>query len=152
MEPLVHLSYPLDREQLLKEANQAREVAQAYTDKRYPDVILDEWLISHYSSPTIQKIIEDFQVEGKPRFYFLKANAILPEHVDNGTECSLNFILSDNAAPVSFGDQHYTYSQVLLNTQIPHSVYNGDSERVLLKISIFNEKFDQLAKRIKFKS
>lgn len=152
MELLLHLNYPLDKEQLLNEAIEAKKIAKPYgDDPRYPGQTLDSWLISRYSSPYIDKIISDFEVEGKPRFYWLEPNAYLPPHVDNGTTCSINFILSEGAAPVTF-DKDYYYSQVLLNTSVEHSVKNGPNERVILKISIFNESFEDLAKRIKYKN
>jgi len=151
MEPLVHLNYPLDKERLLADSVEASKVAKSYQDPRYPEHVFDYWNISKYTSEYIEQIMKDFEVEGKPRFYWLKANAILPEHVDNGTTCSINFVLSDNPSPVTFGDKDYMYSMVLLNTSIPHSVTNGNSDRLLFKISIDNVLFEDLAQRIKYK-
>lgn len=152
MDPLIHLNYPLDRKRILEEANEAKKSAVPYgDDPRWPGKTLDVWLISRFNSPYALEIIKDFEIEGKPRFYWLEPNAYLPEHVDNGTTCSINFVLSDNPAPVTFGDKNYFYSQVLLNTSLMHSVKNGPDERILFKISIFNESYQDLAKRIKYK-
>jgi hypothetical protein len=96
--------------------------------------------------------MDDFQVLGKPRFYWTAPNSCIPEHVDNGTQCSLNFILSPDPAPITFYGIDYYYKQVLLNTTLPHSVNNGPIERVLLKISIFDETYQQLAARINYKT
>jgi hypothetical protein len=95
--------------------------------------------------------MNDFGVEGKPRYYWMKPHAIIPEHVDNGTQCSLNFVLTENASPITIGGIDYYYDSILLNTTIPHSVTNNSSERIMLKISIFNESYEELAKRIKYK-
>lgn len=151
-EPITYIDYPLDRELLLKEANEAKNSAEPYgNDPRYPGQSLNEWLISKHNSNYINKIMEDFGVEGKPRFYWLKENFILPEHVDYNTTCAINFVLSDNPAPVSFGDKEYIYTMAILNTTVPHSVRNGPAERLLFKISIFDETYEDLINRIKFK-
>ena len=148
----VHLNYPLDRQALLESAKRARATARPYTDTRYPGLQMDTWHIGHYTDKHIEKLMSDFEVNGKPRFYWTEPNSIIPEHVDNGTQCSLNFILSDDPAPITFYGQDYYYTQVLLNTTLPHSVTNGPAERILLKISIFDETFEQLAGRIRYKA
>ena len=94
--------------------------------------------------------MNDFGVVGKPRFYWLEPFAEIPEHIDNGTLCSLNFILSPDPAPIVIEDIEYTYKYVLLNTAVRHSVFNGPTERIMLKISIFDETFEDLAKRIPY--
>jgi hypothetical protein len=147
---LVLLDYPLNVDRALIEAEHARINSKAYSDDRFEGDVA-AWQISKYNSPFIQKIMDDFGIQGKPRFYFMEPFFKLPEHVDYKTECSINFVLSENAAPVSFGDKQYDYKQCLLNTSIPHSVQNGPEERILLKISIFDVSFNDLAKRIKFR-
>lgn len=148
---MIHLDYPLDKKRLLSEAADAKKNANGYTDSRYPDLRLDDWLIGHHTSDYIKQIIEDFEVDGRSRFYWLEPNAIIPEHVDNGTLCSLNFILTDCAAPITVEGKDFYYDQILLDTTVPHSVRNNNLERIMLKISIFNESFDDLSKRIKYK-
>lgn len=151
-DPVVHLDYPLDLKLMLAEATAAKQFAQPYSDDpRYPGQQLNEWLISRYNSDYIQQLINDFNVKGKPRFYWLEPNFVLPEHVDHNTTCSLNFVLSDEAAPVTVGGKDYYYKMALLNTSVPHSVTNGPKERLLFKVSIFDESFEDVAKRIKFK-
>jgi hypothetical protein len=148
---LINLNYPVDREILLESATAARLQAKPYTDSRYPDLRLDNWHIGHYTDIHIEKIIADFEVIGKPRFYWLEPFAKIPEHVDNGTQCSINLILSDTPAPITIQGNDYTYQQCLLNTTIRHSVSNGPVERIMLKISIFDETYEHLANRIKFR-
>lgn len=149
---LTRLNYPLDIPTLLESASKAREQSKPYTDSRYPGLVMDTWHIGHYTDDHIEKIMADFGVDGKPRFYWTAPNSVIPEHVDNGTQCSLNFILSNDPAPVTFYGQDYVYNQVLLNTSLPHSVTNGPVERVLLKISIFDETYEQLSARIGYKA
>lgn len=148
---LTNLNYPLDTVALIEAANIAKLEAKPYTDSRYPDLKLDNWNIGHFTNSHIEKIMTDFEVQGKPRFYWLEPFAEIPEHVDNGTMCSINLILTDSPAPIIINGKEFIYKQALLNTTIPHAVYNGPTERVMLKISIFDETYEQLAKRIKYK-
>lgn len=151
MSPLVLLNYPLDKQQLIEEANYIKSQAVPYTDPRY-NVTIEEWLICKHNSSYIKNIMDDFEVNGKPRFYWLAPHAHLPEHVDNGTTCSINFVLSDQAAPVTVGGIDYVYEQALLNTSILHSVTNGPTERLLFKISISNISYEELYSIIKYQS
>lgn len=150
-EYLTLLNYPLDTEILLDSASKAKLQSEPYTDSRYPELQLDRWHIGRYTDEHIEKIMTDFEVVGRPRFYWLEPFAEIPEHVDNDTQCSINLILTDTPAPIVIKGKEYTYQQALLNTTVPHAVFNGSSERVMLKISIFNETYEQLASRIKFK-
>jgi hypothetical protein len=153
IQPLIYLDYPLDIDTLIKEAQTAKENAQAYgNDPRIPGETLDNWLISRHTCDYIEQIIRDFEVNGKPRFYWLAANAYLLKHTDHNTTCSINFVLSDEAAPITIEDTDYYYTQALLNTTKMHSVQNGPKDRLILKISIFDESFENLANRIKYKN
>jgi hypothetical protein len=151
MNPITLLDYPIDITKILEIAAEAKSKSISYKDPRYPKLNIDNWKISKFNNGYLQQIIDDFEVKGSPRFYWLKENTYLPIHVDNGTTCSINFILTEDAAPVRFNDVDYFYKQALLNTMVPHSVLNKGSERILLKISIANETYEELANRIKFK-
>jgi hypothetical protein len=148
---LINLDYPLDTDSLMEAADLAKLHAKPYTDSRYPDLKLDKWNIGHFTNSYIEKIMADFEVDGKPRFYWLESFAEIPEHVDNGTKCSINLILTTDPAPIVINGKEFVYKQALLNTSVPHAVYNGPVERVMLKISIFDETYEQVAKRIKYK-
>lgn len=150
MSPITLLNYEYDQELLMQSVINAKKLSTNYSDPRYPNSTFDYWKIGHYTDSTIEKIMNDFEVEGKSRFYWLKPFAELPEHVDNGTQCSINFVLSDNAAPVTYSGKDYFYKQALINTSIPHSVNNGPEERVLFKISIFNKSYEELSREIRF--
>ena len=145
IEPLVHLNYPLDKLPILAKLTQLKESSVPYSDYRGT---ADFWKIAKTYDPMFFEIMDDFGIYGKPRVYWLEPNVNLPEHVDNGTTCSLNFILSDDPAPVTIEGKDYTYKQCLLNTSIMHGVKNGDTERILLKISIFDQPYEQVAKLI----
>lgn len=93
-------------------------------------------------------MVNDLGIKAKPRFYWLESNAVLPEHVDHNTTCSLNFILSEDPAPVTIGGNDYYYNQCVLNTTIPHSVTNNGPERILLKFSVFDVSYEDTVKTI----
>jgi hypothetical protein len=151
-EPLVHLNYPIDLNRILESAARAKIESKPYTDSRYPELLLDQWHIGKYTDEYIESIISDFEVEGRPRFYWLEPYATIPEHVDNETQCSINLIITDDPAPITINGTDFVYRQALLDTTVPHSVVNSDKQRIMLKISIFNETFDQLSQRIKYKN
>ena len=151
MDPLTLLHYPLDTASLLQSASNARLHAEPYTDSRYPNLRKKDWYIGRYTDEHIDKIMQDFEVIGSPRFYWLEPFANIPKHIDNGTQCSINLIITENPAPITIEGVDYTYLQALLNTTLPHSVQNGASERIMLKISIFDETYESLSERIKFK-
>jgi hypothetical protein len=148
-EPVLHLNYKIDKSRLLAEAENIKHTAVGYTDSRYTDLKMNDWLVGHHSSEYVEKIMRDFGVEGKPRFYWLQPHTVIPEHVDNGTLCGLNFILTEGASPITIENQDYYYESILVNTTVPHSVKNNENERIMFKISIFNETFEQVAARIK---
>lgn len=150
MMPLTHLNYPLDKDRLLVLADSIKDKANPYTDSRYPDAVLDTWLILKHTDDYIEKIMDDFGVVGSPRFYWQEPNSVLPMHVDNNTTCSINFVLTDNPAPVTVEDVDYVYEQAVLDTTRLHGVNTNDEERILLKISIFDESYEDLVKRIPF--
>jgi hypothetical protein len=141
------------------------EKAETYDDPRldhymnrpefkaqYGDWSKDVWKVSRMELEEYpQKLIELFDVNAKPRFYTLRPNAVLPFHVDNDTTCAINFILSDEPAPVTFqesGNTHY-YKTAVLNTSLWHGVWNGPKERLLFKLSIFDEPFENVIKKVK---
>lgn len=149
---LINLDYPLDVQWWKGYASSVKSLAEPYYDQRY-DVRVEEWLtfVPEINSQ-ILKIQEDFSVVGKPRLYWLSPRSCIPEHRDNGTLCSLNFIISDDPAPITIEGKELIYRQALLDTTKLHGVNNIDSERIMFKLSIYNETFDDLATRIPFKA
>lgn len=111
-------------------------------------------MTSEYCIQLANNIKKEYNIKGRtdPRFYRLKANSPLPWHRDRATQCSINVILSDTCAPVLFRTNNeifeYKYTVALLNTQIEHSVPSFDEDRLLFKISIFDEDFDSVAYKI----
>ena len=150
MSPITHLNYPLNLDRLLVLADNIKNTASPYTDPRYPDKVLDTWLILKYNDVYIDEIMKDFGVSGSPRFYWQEPNSTLPMHVDNNTTCSINFVLTENPAPVTIEGTDYIYEQAVLDTTKLHGVNTNNEDRILLKISIFDESYADLIKRIPF--
>ena len=147
MTPLIHIKYPINKQLLLDAANKAYINADAYYNENL-EKPWDSLLISKFNNNYISKIMNDLNVIAKPRFYWTEPNSVIPEHIDYNTTCSFNFVLSENPAPITFGNKEYMYEQCLLNTSIPHAVYNNQNERVILKLSIFNTTFEETAQKI----
>ena len=115
---------------------------------------IDNWRVIRHNdlqsdlvSDYCKNFAEKYNIPGKVdgRFYRLKANTVLPWHIDSGTSCSVNFLLSGKTAPVIFRSGKYHYKQALLNTTVEHSVRNGPEDRILFKISIFEKSFEDVA-------
>jgi len=147
--PLIHVDYDLDIKRMLEIAEEAYPTADFYKDDRYPEADFSWWRKGRYEHPELKKIADDFGIEYDPRFYWQKANSYLPPHVDNGTKCSLNFVLSEDPAPVNIEGVDYEYTAAFLNTSLKHSVRTGETPRILLKFSIFEKSIDSF--RYKYK-
>ncbi len=150
--PLIHLDYEIDKKRLLEIAEETYPSAIFYTDDRFPDADFSWWKIGKCEHPELKKIADDFGIECNARFYWQDAHSHLPPHVDNGTKCSLNFVLSDDPAPVTVEGVDYFYTAAMLDTTLMHSVTTGDTPRILLKFSVFDEFFkDTMFKSYKYK-
>ncbi len=83
-----------------------------------------------------------------PRFYKQHADTEVPMHIDLGTKCCINIVLSDNFGPVYYEDTgYYTYECGLLKTTIMHRVPPYPEERIILKYSIFDYEYEYVCKK-----
>lgn len=152
MLPITKTKYPINRQQLLLEANQSRVNNKPFMiDVKGAQVEwVAGWNISRTSSDCIYALMESIGVEkiAKPRFYYMKPYVALPLHVDVNTQCSFNFVLSDNPAPIQIEGVDYFYAQALLNTRRQHRVINASEERVMLKLSILDHSYEKVLQMI----
>ena len=97
-----------------------------------------------------QILMDLFGVKANASIFFLKANAVLPYHVDPDLTCGINFILSGKPAPVSFeqSGNTYEYKTALLNLSLPHGVWNSSEDRILFKLSIVDEPYEVVYNKI----
>jgi len=125
---------------------------QPYCDTKNENY-LDDWLQKHtfeglaFDIANMYKDKLDLK-EVRPRYYIQKSGFTLPWHQDRGTECSFNFVL-DGTSSISFRDGDFYYSSAILNTQEEHAVFqtDEDKDRVLLKLSVFGNSFDEVVKK-----
>ncbi len=181
---ITHIEYPLDKEYMLNLAEGCKEFAKPYkntyrTTKRGNH----NWIQTQiFNDSYIKKICQDFLLyksnidvpEEKvlsiggtipnfskekfltPRFYFQTPNYTLPWHTDKGSQCSINFVLSDdNKTKVLFENDggsifNYKYKQAILNTSKRHSVNTFDEERIIFKISI-KEQYESFVNNCKYR-
>jgi hypothetical protein len=155
-EYLYDLTIDVDKQWCLNIYQNIKDKEETYDDLKHGSV--DHWKVIRlphfdYADEIMEELgLIGFVEDYRPRFYTLKSNTILEKHVDLGTQCALNFVLSNRAAPVTFEDtENFYYSTALFNTSIPHSVTNGDDDRILFKISIMDKSFEDVRERIKLK-
>ena len=150
---IVPVKYEIDKEKIKKIAEEVYPLAVPYSDPRFPNADFSHWKIckgdkflpQHHN--ILQEITNDFGIEYIPKFYWQGANSYIPPHIDYGTQCSLNFVLSDDPAPVNVEGSEYTYTSAFLNTRLTHSVRTGDTPRLLLKLSS-KTSLEKLVKKI----
>lgn len=148
---LIHTDYPIDIEQTLKDAEAASEIKEVYTDDRYENKPVHGWDIARFTTPNIEKIVSDFGFEKvKTSFYWQGPNVLLPPHVDYGSTVTLNFVLTDDPAPITIDGVEYYYKQGLINSGIKHWVQNGPDPRLILKITVYDKTFEEVAKNLKW--
>lgn len=154
---LHHIDIPVP-DTILEQAQEAGGYKSYYDTKnnRY----IDGWDQKHIEdgdaltySNIIKEVLELKDV--RPRFYVQHKGMTIPMHKDRGTECSFNFIL-EGTSPITFEDDIWhipdnrreeTYKKAILNTQVMHGVYDTIDHRILYKISIFDEPYDEVVKR-----
>ena len=144
MKPLIHLDYPYDFEAL----NSIARILKPSADFLHP-VYAPNAKMLRIKLEFFEEVISDFNlIHAEPRIIWLEPNTELPEHIDETTKCSLNFIASPDPAPITIEGTEYFYRQCLLDTTKLHSVKNNNTERVLFKISIRDRSFEEMSKII----
>lgn len=152
MNPITHLNISIDREYLLTIANRCKSTAAPY-DNSKTIINNPQGIIVDAIDPYIDNIIERLTLTGRcyPKFGWIQPNSELSEHIDSKTQCCINFLISNNLAPVIFEGTEYYYTQAVLNVQRQHRVINGPTERVMLRIMILDETYESLINRIPYK-
>jgi hypothetical protein len=85
----------------------------------------------------------------RPRIFEQDAGFEVPYHQDLGTLCSINMILDNAAAPITFEDVgDFSYKCALLNLQKQHMVKAFEQQRNLLKFSIFDLEFNEVKEKL----
>lgn len=148
MLPIIEFDFDYNKELLLTQAIDM-EGYEPYIDP-LGSQSSDKWLIKRVNTGYAQEMSDHFQKlfelkECRPRFYIQRLGFSLPFHKDRGTQCSFNFLLSENPDVINFRDFDYLYKIGLLNTQMEHAVLNLTSERILFKISVFDKTFEEVA-------
>jgi hypothetical protein len=148
---LKHTNIDFDYDLFLNEYNRIKEseinYARGGKDAPFWKVIRNNNLDSDLAKAYAQFVKDSYGIMGEINvsFYRLLANETLPWHIDTDTKCAINFILNGDAAPVLYESGSYTYKQALIQTNIQHKVINGNKDRILYKISIFDMDFEDVA-------
>lgn len=144
---LIELDVDIDRQQLLNEAEDLSGY-KTFIDPKTNDPI-NGWLIKRIETGYGQIVSDFFKKQFnlkdcRPRFYIQEPGVDIPFHKDRGTLCSFNFVLSDKPDPIWFRNGSMVYRNALLNTAVDHAVLNTKSKRVLFKLSIFDQTFQEI--------
>jgi len=145
---LHHIDIPIPSS-ILEQAKNSSGYKSYYDTKN--DRYIDGWDQKHIddgSALLYSNIIKDVLDlnDVRPRFYIQHKGMTIPMHKDRGTECSFNFIL-EGTSPIKFEDKEEVYKKAILNTQVMHGVYDTIDDRILYKISIFDETYNEVVKR-----
>ena len=93
-------------------------------------------------------VLETDNIEAN--FFTQQEGTEVKTHVDVGTPCAINFIISGAATPIIFeeGGTHY-YQNALLDVSKRHSVPKQvETERLLFKLRILDHTFEEAQKKI----
>lgn len=106
------------------------------------------YLEVHRLKETFKTLIRSNNI--KPRYYIQEKYSSVPFHRDINTKCAINIVLSDNVGPILFEDiGEVTYRCALLNTTQRHGVPEFQTERLLLKFSIFDKTYEEVKRSFK---
>lgn len=144
---IFHFEFKLNKKILLDEWNKVKNNLKEYNDERMKQSTSNLKIVRH-KFDYADELSNIFNVNARPRFYILDANTTLAQHTDLGTLCSLNFILNNNTAPINFDGTTIHYKNALIDTTKLHGVVNNDKDRLLFKMSIFNESFDEVKEKL----
>jgi hypothetical protein len=141
--------FDFDKQCLLDYWNEHKQHSMPYTDKRFGKYAMNNWrIVTNIELAYADTLARHFNINAVPKFYILHANTTLLPHIDQDTTCSINFLLSGNPAPVNFGKNEYYYTTALLNTSIKHSVDNSTEDRILFKLSVKDESYNDVKQKI----
>lgn len=145
---MLHIfDYPFDEQEITRKYFDTE--FEIYKDSRW-DKFNEKWQIAKVGKwDYADELCKKFEIDGHPRFYYLGAGQKLLPHIDNGTKCSINFVLGDDYAPIIVDNKEYMYKSALLNCQVIHSVPAFHKDRRLFKLSIFDKSYDEVLNIIK---
>jgi hypothetical protein len=149
-EEILVFDFDFDQEYLLSVWQEYKNQSIPYSDKRFNRFVMNNWrIVNNLNLDYADYLAQHFDINASPKFYILDANTSLVMHVDQDTTCAINFVLSDNPAPVRFkSGNSYFYKTALLNTSVKHAVDKTDSDRILFKLSIKDEPFGSVKQKI----
>ena len=151
---LINFEFDFDQERLLAEATDL-EGYETFVDPK-TKLSKEGWFIKKikkgYGLEISDLFKEYFQLKDcRPRFYIQEPGVNINFHIDRGTLCSFNFLLSDTPDPITFRSGEVFYTCALLNTTVEHAVLSTKSKRILYKISVFDKTFEEIKNTLPLK-
>lgn len=150
-QPLTHLDLLVDEQRLELELELNHHDGIYYSDPRYDQTVSGWKIVKNDSLYEAHDLAAALGLQTKPRYYILEPGYSIPDHIDNGTQCSINIILGiDDQAPIrytDYGDFYYKYA--LIDTTKKHGVPPSANERRMLKLSIMDKSYEDVIKHLK---
>ena len=153
-------SFPVEdfKDDLLQEYNRLKDKSKLYLFKsktvQWPSH--SNYRIISDNIPIAQSVADKFKemydIVCYPRYYILNKGFMLDIHKDDGTLAAFNYLLSDINDPINYHINNdvleLVYNKGLVNLQELHSVPVVNEVRLLLKMSIYDQSFEECKTRI----
>jgi len=168
--PIAEIDYPIDWNRIpvdkirdnMKPTSQLDYILNSYPSegeskehKKAWGEVFDFWytwrIDKGYLSGYLKQISEEIGagLNTNLTFYYLDPYKTLLPHCDIRS-CSVNFVLSDDVAPINFddfGDFHYS-SFIFDGKNHKHSLMNRSAERFTLQVGFFNVSYAEIKRRL----
>ena len=111
----------------------------------------------HHGKETIEGYtftrIPPVQFNGRWNMKIIKLTKTIPWHTDWDTKCAINYLLNDDlesAGHIEMGEkaQKFQYRMAVIDTTKRHRAVVYDKPRKILKISIFDETYEEICKKL----
>lgn len=135
MEYLRKVCYTLPRKKFYFKG----EEIEGYTYAPWPEPTSKDYHI-------IEHLKGVFGLEGRwnSKFVFLQPGLNLDWHRDKRTKCAINWLVSLDTAPIYFRDKAYKYHSAILDVSKEHRIDILEGERILFKISCFDQEYKEI--------
>ena len=146
---LTHLSLDYDVDELRDEVEEFTFKPFSPKECYFHETWLKARLREHiHMYPHIEALYDIFEGSVIVAYRQL-ADTSVHMHIDPATLCSVNIVLSNDAAPVVFDDYgEIDYRCALFNTSLNHAVPAYHKERLLLKFAYLDTPYDVVRKRL----
>jgi len=140
--------FKFDKQKLLEQYQKNLIESKNFNDNGLPISVPKLQLQEGFEFDYAKELMDFFEIDGEAKYYTLKKDCEFDLHVDTLPKCSVNVLVSENPAPVFIGGKNYLYHNCVLNVKKPHGVFKNTEDRILFKISIFNNTYEEVRQKV----